>query len=183
MELIAEVFTLFLMAIALGMDAFSVGLGMGMFKLRFKQIFHIGLIIGFFHVWMPFSGMLIGSFLSTALGEIARYIGGGLLIILGIQMFLSIFQQGENRIIRPVGLGMFVFALSVSLDSFSVGLTLGIFRAKTAVVLVCFGIVAAVMTWIGLLIGRNVKSYLGGYSEAIGGSILFSLGMKLLFPL
>ena len=44
-------------------------------------------------------------------------------------------------------------------------------------------IVAAVMTWIGLLIGRNVKSYLGGYSEAIGGSILFSLGMKLLFPL
>ena len=33
-EMIGEIVTLMLMAFALGMDAFSVGLGMGMYKLR-----------------------------------------------------------------------------------------------------------------------------------------------------
>ena len=51
--MIGEIVTLLLMAFALGMDAFSVGLGMGMFKLRLRQIFKIGITIGLFHVWMP----------------------------------------------------------------------------------------------------------------------------------
>ena len=37
---IGELITLSIMAFALGMDAFSVGLGMGMVKLRKKQIFY-----------------------------------------------------------------------------------------------------------------------------------------------
>lgn len=61
--LIGELITLFMMAFALGMDAFSVGLGMGLIKLRLRQIFYIGLTIGLFHIWMPLAGMWIGKVL------------------------------------------------------------------------------------------------------------------------
>lgn len=180
-EYIGEIITLILMAVAMSMDAFSIGLGMGMFMLRSKQIFYIGLIVGIFHVWMPLLGMIAGHFLSHTFGTLAGYAGGILLVLLGISMFLSCFKKDES-FVTPVGFGLFLFALSVSLDSFSVGLTLGILGARTAVALICFGITAAFLTWSGLLIGRRVKRVIGVYSEAIGGSILLAIGLKLLLP-
>jgi len=176
-----EIITLVLMAFALSMDAFSVGLGMGMFALRSKQIFYIGMMVGIFHVWMPLMGMIAGHFLSHTFGTVAGYAGGILLILLGISMFLSCFKK-EESFVTPVGFGLILFALSVSLDSFSVGLTLGILGAKTVVSLVCFGVTAALLTWFGLLIGSKVKSVIGVYSEAIGGSILLAIGLKLILP-
>lgn len=176
-----QLLTLILMAFALGMDAFSVGLGMGMFNLRLRQIFKIGITIGIFHVWMPLLGIIAGKFLSDQFGTIATYIGGGLLLLLGVQMIWSSFKSEESNVITPVGFGLLVFAFSVSLDSFSVGLTLGIYQAKTVLVLICFGIAAALLTWMGLLIGRKVQNWLGTYSEVLGGSILLAFGLKLLF--
>ncbi|BCB05940.1 manganese efflux pump MntP [Bacillus sp. KH172YL63] len=181
--MIGELVTLMLMAFALGMDAFSIGIGMGMLRLRLKQIFYIGLVVGIFHVWMPMFGMITGKFLSETFGDLAAYAGGLLLIVLGIQMFMASFKEEEASLISPVGFGLILFALSVSLDSFSVGLTLGIFGARTAVALFCFGIAATVLTWAGLLIGRRFQGVLGNYSEALGGSILFAFGVKLLLPI
>ena len=178
-----ELFTLILMAFALGMDAFSVGLGMGMFRLTKRHIFKIGVTIGLFHVWMPLLGMVAGRFLSEQFGAIAGYIGGFLLILLGVQMIWSSFNEDEATLLSPVGKGLFIFALSVSLDSFSVGLTLGIYGARTALVLICFGAAAMVLTWAGLIVGRKVQGWLGTYSVALGGSILLAFGIKLLLPL
>jgi manganese efflux pump family protein len=89
-------------------------------------------------------------------------------------------KKEEAKVITPVGFGLLLFALSVSLDSFSVGLTLGIYGAKTIMVLLCFGIAATVQTWAGLLLGRKVQGWLGTYSEALGGTILLGFGLKLL---
>ncbi|MCC3356245.1 manganese efflux pump MntP family protein [Bacillus sp. REN16] len=181
---LGELITLFIMAFALGMDAFSVGLGMGLIQLRLKQIFSIGITIGLFHMWMPLAGMMIGHFLSDTFGAIATYAGGGLLLFLGIQMIISSFKDDDKqRMITPVGFGLFIFALSVSLDSFSVGLSLGIYGAKTVMVILMFGAVSMALTWIGLLVGRKVQNWLGTYSEVLGGSILLVFGVKLLFPL
>lgn len=175
-----EIITLMIMAIALGMDAFSVGLGMGMFRIRPKQICIIGLTVGLFHIWMPLLGIICGRFLSERFGTFASYAGGLLLLLLGIQMFISGIRGGEGTTFAPVGKGLWLFALGVSLDSFSVGLTLGIYGAKTMVTILCFGLAAMILTWSGLLIGRKIQGLLGVYSEIFGGSILFIFGLKLL---
>lgn len=180
--LMGEFITLLIMAFALGMDAFSVGLGMGMYKLRRRQIFKIGITIGLFHVWMPLVGMAAGKLLSEKFGTIASFLGGLLLILLGLQMVWSSLKKNDEKVITPVGVGLFLFAFSVSVDSLSVGLTLGIYRAKVIMAVLCFGVVAMVMTWSGLLVGRKVQSWLGAYSEALGGSILLAFGLKLLLP-
>ncbi|MGM7721856.1 manganese efflux pump MntP family protein [uncultured Metabacillus sp.] len=180
--IMGELLTLLIMALALGMDAFSVGLGMGLIRLKARQIFYIGITIGIFHIWMPLVGMLIGKALSDTFGTIATLLGGGLLILLGVQMVFASFKKDEKPLITPVGFGLIVFALSVSLDSFSVGLSLGIYGAKTVLTVVVFGIVSMVLTWIGLLTGKRVQAWLGSYSEALGGSILLAFGVKLIFP-
>ncbi len=182
-SILGELLTLMIMAFALGMDAFSVGLGMGMIPLRLLQIFKIGITIGGFHVVMPLTGMAIGKLLSAHYGTIATLVGGCLLLLLGLQMIISSFRPGEDKMITPVGIGLFVFSISVSLDSFSVGLSLGIYGVRTILTVTLFGIFSTVLTWGGLLLGRKVQNWLGTYSEVLGGSILFIFGLKLLLPI
>src|SRR6476620_3089166 len=176
--IIGEIITIIIMAFALGMDAFSISLGMGMYRLRFKQMLNIGLIVGIFHIVMPLLGMIAGRFLSEKFDAVASYIGGGLLLILGVQMIWSSLRKESESLITPVGFGLLLFALSVSLDSFSVGLTLGIYGARTFLVLICFGAGAMLLSWLGLIIGRRVQGLLGQYSEVLGGAILLFFSFR-----
>jgi putative Mn2+ efflux pump MntP len=182
-SIIGELITIIIMAFALGMDAFSISLGMGMYRLRFKQMLNIGFTVGVFHILMPLLGMIAGRFLSEKFDAVASYIGGGLLLILGVQMIWSSLRKESESLITPVGFGLLLFALSVSLDSFSVGLTLGIYGARTLLVLICFGAGAMLLSWLGLIIGRRVQGWLGQYSEVLGGAILLFFSFRLLFPL
>ncbi|WP_233711162.1 manganese efflux pump MntP [Lederbergia citrisecunda] len=173
--------TLLIMAFAVGMDAFSVSLGMGIYELRLKQIFFIGITVGIFHVVMPLIGVLAGHMLSETFGKITGNIGGILLVILGLQMIVFCFRTDQQSLVLPVGGGIIIFSLILSVDSFSAGLSLGMFGARAAIAALCFGVVAVLLTWSGLLIGRKVQSLLGVYGELLGGIILIAFGLKLLF--
>ncbi|MFC7391867.1 manganese efflux pump MntP family protein [Scopulibacillus cellulosilyticus] len=180
-SLIGEIITLFIMATALGMDAFSIGMGMGMLELRLKQIMKIGMVIGMFHVIMPLLGMLVGFVLSHHFGSIAAMVGGALLLLLGAQMmFISLTGKDDKPMVQPVGFGLIIFAISASLDSFSVGLSLGIFGARVLLTIIMFGFMSMILTWLGLIIGQKAQRFLGRYSEALGGLILFTFGLKIL---
>lgn len=179
--LIPEFVTLTIMAFAVGMDAFSVSLGMGIYKLRLRQIFYIGLAIGLFHMIMPLIGIFTGHLLSGTFGQITDFIGGALLVIIGLQMMISSFGNEESSIITPVGWGVLLFGLIVSLDSFSAGLSLGMFGVRIIAAVICFGVVATLLTWAGLLMGRKMQHLLGAYGELLGGSILIAFGIKLVF--
>ncbi|WP_163539142.1 manganese efflux pump [Gracilibacillus sp. YIM 98692] len=168
------------MAFALGMDAFSVGLGIGMQEIRLKRIFIIGLVVGFFHILMPFIGLMVGSFISGKVEGIAVLAAGLLLCGIGFQMIMQTFIDHGGQLLAPVGFGLFVFAFTVSLDSFSVGLSLGLSGIATAFAIIIFGIFATILTWTALLIGRRTHYLLGTYSEILGGSILFGFGLHIL---
>ncbi len=179
--LIPEIVTLSIMAFAVGMDAFSVSLGLGIYKLRLRQIFYIGLTIGLFHMLMPLIGIFTGHLLSGTFGKITDFIGGALLVFIGLQMLSSSFSKEEGTIITPAGWGSLLFGLVVSLDSFSAGLSLGMFGVRVIAAVICFGAVSTLLTWCGLLLGRKVQHLIGAYGELLGGSILIAFGIKLIF--
>lgn len=172
---------LLIMAGALGMDAFSVSLGMGMLGLSLMRIFRIGMIVGIFHIFMPLMGMMVGRFLSAHFDYVATLIGGGLLIIIGLHMvFAALSDKGVS--LKPMGWGLMVFAFSISIDSFSVGLSLGMLGAKTAITVTLIGLVSMVLSWGGFLIGSKLERFIGSYGELLGGFILIGFGIELFFP-
>ncbi|UOQ50242.1 manganese efflux pump MntP family protein [Gracilibacillus caseinilyticus] len=177
---INEIASIICMAFALGMDAFSVGLGIGMQAIRLKRILLIGFVVGIFHVVMPFIGLMLGSILSSKIESIAILTAGLLLCAIGFQMMCQTFMKHEKPILAPVGFGLFVFSFSVSLDSFSIGLSLGLSGAATAFAITMFGLFSMVLTWTALLIGRRTHHLLGTYSELLGGIILFGFGLVVL---
>ena len=134
-----QLIPLIIMAFALGMDVFSVSLGMGMMALKIRQILYIGVTIGIFHIIMPFIDG-IRSFLSEQYGDIAHFAGAILLIGLGFYIVYSSILENEETRTAPIGISLFVFAFGVSIDSFSVGLSLGIYGAQTIITILLFWI-------------------------------------------
>ncbi|MFC4024957.1 manganese efflux pump MntP family protein [Oceanobacillus longus] len=181
MSFSSEFISLLFLAIALSMDAFSVSLGMGMQRIRLKRIAIIGLVIGIFHIIMPFLGILLGKAISNQIGELTTLAGGVLLFVIGAQMFFSAFNHEVKSRVLPVGAGLILIAFSVSIDSFTVGLGLGISGVKIFLTLFLFGAASCTLTWLGMLLGRKVHGYLGTYSELLGGSILCGFGLYILF--
>ncbi|TMW72525.1 manganese efflux pump [Alteribacter natronophilus] len=170
-----------MMAFALSMDAFSISIGLGMIGLRMRRIALIGTTVGLFHVLMPLLGIILGKLVSQYIGVFAYIIGAGLLLYIGLQMVRSSFSAETGPAFTPVGWGLILFAVTVSIDSFSAGLGLGMLGAKTLVTLVSFGLFSAVLTWAGLVLGKKAEGVLGSYSEMLGGCILIGFGIKILF--
>jgi putative Mn2+ efflux pump MntP len=180
---IGQLVAILLMALALGMDAFSLGLGIGMKGIRLKDMLKISLVVGMFHVIMPLAGMFAGSYVSVLLGNVAALCGGLLLIILGMHMIFNSLrgEQMEAVFDHRTLFGMLIFAFSVSIDSFSVGITLGLFQADIMLTVTLFGFFGCVMSVCGLLLGRRFSGIFGDYGEAIGGIILIVFGTKFLW--
>lgn len=176
-----NVTSLVLMAIAIGMDVFSVSLGLGMQQLRLRRIAFIGLIFGIFHIIFPLIGIMLGTFISHQVGHFATLAAGFLLFFIGSQMIFAAFNYDAAKVFKPFGIGLYLLALSVSADSFSVGLSIGMSGVRTVAVLLVFGGSSVILTWIGMFIGRKVHGYIGAYSEMLGGSILCSFGLFIIF--
>lgn len=175
---------LILMAIALSMDAFSVSLGIGMQKLPFRRIFFIGIGFGFFHLLFPVLGIFIGKVISETLSQYTVLLSGILLIFIGFHMFFSAFSSSNlqnKRLFKPSGLGIVALAITVSIDSFPIGLSLGLSNVQTVLALFFFGSFSTLFTWTGLMLGQKVQGFLGSYSELLGGSILLSFGFHMVF--
>jgi len=171
-----------LMAAALGMDALSLGIGIGMKGVGLRDAVRLSAVIALFHVLMPLGGMVTGQYVSTLLGGVATAAGGALLLLLGGHMVYSSLkgEHAEWMDYRSAA-GLFVFALSVSMDSFSVGVSLGLFSGPILITVLMFGLFGGLMSGCGLLLGRRVGRSLGGYGEAFGGAILFAFGLLFLF--
>jgi putative Mn2+ efflux pump MntP len=180
-NLSGELLAILFLASALALDAFSVCLGLGMKKLRLKHVLIISLVIGASHIVMPFLGIVLGQLAAAPFENYAALISGALLIFIGAQMFFGAFSEEKRILFQPVGVGLLLLALTVSLDSFSVGFGLGIAGVKVLITLLLFGIVSTLFSLVALLIGRHVQSYLGVYSEILGGSILTGFGLWMLF--
>ncbi|WP_438435132.1 manganese efflux pump MntP [Gorillibacterium sp. sgz500922] len=177
-----EWFTLILMAFALGLDAFSLGIGIGLRGIRLLDVLKLSVIIGVFHVVMPLAGIFAGHLVGELLGEVATSVGGILLVLLGAHMIYNSLRSEKSEGINARSLwGMLLFAFSVSIDSFSVGVSLGIFASDLILAVLLFGAFGGLMSISGLMLGRRVGEWVGSYGEAFGGLILLTFGLRFLF--
>jgi len=185
-------------AIALGADAFSLSLAIGLAGIRKSMVLRLSLVVAVFHVVMPLSGMIMGQASGSILGRYASGIGALVLIGLGGRMLYKVyrptierypfgearkalFQRNLSTNTSLSGFGIYVLAASVSLDALSVGFSLGTIRTDLLITVVIIGVIAGLMTGIGLVLGRVMGTRLGDKAELLGGLALLLIGVKLLF--
>lgn len=174
-----QLLAIMMLALAIGFDAFSLGIGIGMRGFRLRQMMGLSGIIGVLHVLFPIIGIYAGKLMSNAFGMLANYIAGGVLIYLGINMILHAFNdKNQQSTVRGLTIvSMLAIAFSVSVDSFSVGLSLGLITHHPWITVFMFGIAGLMMSMAGLLLGKSVRHSIGEYGEALGGVVLAVFGV------
>ncbi|USG65427.1 manganese efflux pump MntP family protein [Brevibacillus ruminantium] len=173
--------TLLLIAFALSMDAFSLGVGVGMIGIRLREIVKVSVTIGLFHIVMPLVGIAVGGYLSKMMGDIAIIVGGTVLMGIGLHMIWNGFSGADEKsMLQTKGFGLFLFAFSVSLDALTVGFSFGLMEINRFLAVSLFGVIGGIMSCFGLMIGRSMGGWLGEYSEVLGGLILLCFGLKII---
>jgi manganese efflux pump family protein len=174
--------TVILIALALAMDAFAVALSAGAYlvKANSRQTFRLSFHFGLFQFLMPVLGWLAGSQLLAYLSAIDHWIACGLLVFIGGRMIGSSFESAETSIKRDVTKGWSLVTLSIatSIDAFAVGLSLAAMDFGIVGPSIVIGLVAAIMTLIGIRLGERLSGILGRRMELAGGLILIAIGIR-----
>ncbi len=176
-------FTVLLVSVALGIDAFSLAIGIGLTGIKKREMYILSGVITLFHIFMPLLGLSLGTYLGRIAGPVAGSIGALVLIAIGVSAIWNNLRQAEPKK-KVIDISSFtsliLLATSVSLDALTVGIGLGVLQADLLLTVITMGIIAGLMTMSGLLFGRALKHNIGEKAGIIGGLILIIIGLKLL---
>ena len=166
----------FLIAISLSMDAFSLALVYGTFGIDRKNKFILSIIVGMYHFVMPLLGMFIGELILSLFKFDTDILVSFILCFIGIQMLISSFKNEEN--IKGLSFGdFFLFGLAVSIDSFSVGIGLKVINESFILSALIFSIFSFLFTYFGLNLGKKINNLIGKSSTILGGIVLIIIGI------
>jgi len=178
--------SILLLALGLAMDATAVAAARGMATpvLRPRHALLVAGFFGGFQAFMPLLGWWIGARLEAAIGAWDYWVAAALLVGVGGHMLWEArhphAEHSRETEQDPFGLKvMFVLALATSIDAWAVGITLPILDAPLVLSLVVIGVTTAVLSVLGLVVGRRFGSLLGRRLDVLGGVLLVGMGVKL----
>ena len=175
---------IFLLALALSADAFSVGAAVGLRHNRFRQIFRLSFHFGLFQALMPLVGVLLGTLLLELVKTWDHWIASLILVALGVKMAVTALRGGEERakdFDLTRGKSLIALSLAVSIDALAAGIGLPAANAPIATSIAIIGAVAMLATAAAMMMAEFIGRRFGKWSEVIAGVVLVLLGVKILW--
>ncbi len=179
-----DAITLTGLALALAMDAFAVALGTGavLSRLTGRHLFRLGFHFGLFQALMPVIGWLAGLTIIQWVEAWDHWIAFSLLAIIGGRMIYEAFSDEENTDDRDPtkGLSLVLLSIATSIDALAVGFSLSVIGVSIWMPALVIGLVAGILTIVGMLLGGRIGDRWGSRVEILGGLVLIAIGAKIL---
>ncbi len=170
----------FLIAISLSMDAFSLSLIYGTQNINKKGKIFLSTTVGIYHFIMPLIGLCIGLYVTNKLIINTNILVGVILSLIAVEMIISSFKDKEEKfLLTPAG--YLLFGLSVSIDSLTTGIGFPIITNKYIISAGIFSITSLIFTYIGLNLGNTLNKKYGKISTLLGGLTLLIIGLVYIF--
>jgi putative Mn2+ efflux pump MntP len=170
-----------ILAAPLGTDSAAMCTGFGARgRMSLRRRLVISGTLTAFEALMPVVGIMLAGVVGESLGESARWIGGALLVLLGVHMMRA--DDGETGP-APIGAGALLLAgLAVSVDEIAVGVSLGLGSVNVPVLVGTIGTIVFAATMAGLTLGALVARHadVAGKLAAwalVGLGILLAVGI------
>ncbi len=170
---------IFVVALSLGLDVFAVGIGVGMRGTSRALKIRIGLAFAAAEVTMNLIGVGVGRIAGTILGETAGYLGFAALIGVGAYMIYEAVRESEEKTPLDMsrGWGLFIGALSISLDSLGIGFSILYIGVPLVLSLAVIFAVSIACTTLGLTLGRMLGRRVEEGAELWAGIVLALTGI------
>jgi putative Mn2+ efflux pump MntP len=177
--------TIFLIALALSMDAFAVSITNGMIIKKFVPTiaFKISFSFGFFQAIMPLIGWGMTYNFRKYIEAFGHWIAFGLLFIIGLKMiFEAIYHKDETKKINICSNHyILLLAIATSIDALIAGIGFALIPVPIILIISIIGITTFLVSLIGIIIGLKYGNIFGNKVEILGGIILIIIGAKILF--
>ena len=166
----------------LSLDNFRTALLLGAFRLSWRRSAQVALVFGFWDALAPLVGILGGDYLGEAIGDTAEYVGAVVIAAYGVFLIAQAKRKPEPEAFDE---RWFLFGLPIplSLDNVVAGTSLGLLGFSPWLAPPLFGITTAVMTLVGLQLGRAAASLIRIRSDLLTGIALVIMGILLGFGL
>ena len=178
-----SILALLLLGLSISMDNFAVSLSLGMSQLNrsVKAVLSVPLMFGVCQFLMPLLGWLAGSRVAFLFQGHERWPLFLSLVFVGWRMVRSAKESEKSLPGRAQSLA-FVLSLSLatSLDSLAVGFGLAMLRVGILEASLVFGLTGAILSLLGLVLGKRLGLSLGKHSRLVGGLTLVALGVRAL---
>ena len=181
-------FEIFLMAVALSMDAFAVAIckGLATEKAQIKHMAVVGAWFGIFQALMPFIGCTFGSAFLSYIEAVDHWIAFILLGFIGGNMIKESLSREEECDCADASLSfkvMLTMAIATSIDALAAGVGMSVDLDGMGQILIAvfaIGVITFILSAIGVKIGNVFGSKYKFLAELSGGIVLVCMGLKIL---
>ena len=134
-----------------------------------------------FGVWdgfMPLVGLLLGRYFGQAIGLVADYLGPGVLAAYGLYLIARGLRTEAPEEVDDRW-ALFGIPLSLSVDNLVTGTSLGLLGFSPVFSAVVFGAITALMSFIGLRLGRVAARFIPIRMDLLSGIALIVMAVVL----
>jgi manganese efflux pump family protein len=162
----------------LSLDNFRVSIALGTVPFGVKRAVQVALTFGLWDAIMPLIGLLIGNQIGAAVGDVAEYVGAAALGGYGLFLVIGALRKPEpDELDHPWAL--FGIPFSLSLDNLFAGASLGLLGLSPWFSATVFGVMTAVLSLGGLLVGRFAARLIRIRSDLLAGVTLIIAAVAL----
>ena len=174
---------LFIVAVALSMDAFAVAVckGLSVKRATLRQSALVGLYFGGFQALMPLIGYLLGTTFESVISSIAGWVAFILLGLIGGNMIRESLSKEEEEVDSSFTVkAMLPLAVATSIDALATGVTFAALAVAIVAAVLFIGVTTFVLSGIGVKLGHALGCRFKSKAEFAGGLVLVLMGLKIL---
>jgi manganese efflux pump family protein len=170
---------LLLLGITLGLDNFRTAIILGALRLSLRHSIQVALVFGFWDMVAPAIGILVGDAFAAKIGSTADYIGAAVLAGYGIYLLVESWRNPAPEEMDQRW-ALFGLPLPLSIDNVVAGTSLGLLGYSPWLAPALFGTTTAVMTFVGLAIGRAAARFIRIRADLLTGIALVIMSVLIL---
>ena len=162
----------------LSLDNFRVSIALGTVPFGLKRAMQVALVFGLWDAIMPLIGLLIGHKIGDEVGDVAELVGAVALGAYGLYLVISALRNPEpEELDHPWAL--FGIPFTLSLDNLFAGASLGLLGLAPWFSAAIFGAMTAVLSLVGLQVGRAAAHLVRIRSDLLAGVTLIIAAVAL----
>ncbi|MGW2727877.1 manganese efflux pump MntP [Streptomyces sp. NPDC001494] len=165
------IWEILVLGFVLSLDNFRVSIALGTVPFGLKRAVQVALTFGLWDAVMPLVGLLIGRRIGEFVGGVADVVGAAALGGYGLYLVISSVRNPEpEELDHPWAL--FGIPLTLSLDNLFAGASLGVLGLSPWFSAATFGLMTAVLSLVGLQLGRAAARLIRIRSDLLSGITL-----------
>lgn len=178
-----DFFEIFLIGVALSMDAFAVSAACGISpkKMSLRHALEIAASFGFFQMAMPIAGWWMGAAIYGLVSSFSKWTAFAILAAVGSKMIFDSLRGEEPCMVMPLPFKtLMMLSVATSLDALAVGVSFSIVDCPVLAPSAMIGATTFTLSLAGIFAGKALGKSAGGKFAILGGAVLIGIGVKIL---